>query len=516
MIAMVSRSPARFHAMTLQKAWRSLSRGPLPLLLIALLAGPSVQAQAQAQAKAQAEVQGRDMAGVAAGVYGSVQVAALSDSVGRSVGSGDEIFLGDRITSAADSGMQLLLLDETVFTVGPSAELVIDEFVYDPGTRAGRVAAEVLKGAFRFTTGLIGQEDPESVSIGTPLGTIGIRGTIVAGIVTEEEALIVLVGPGDEGATKERVGRIEVSNGAGSVTISRGGYGTVLGAAGTPPSPPAPIPDATMNAILAAVGQGATAPRTEDQRRAAPNAAAENGADAQGPRGTSASDAATPLTGPTDPAPGGANSPGPDATLSPQIGTLSVAALSGAGIDTASGGSGASGLVSAVASSTDETVNETATANSILDGVTSRSDLLSVPSGTAVISGSGTLTGTLGSTGSFSFTTTINFGTQTGQYDLNASWSGINSGSIAVNASESSYDDIMDQGDTFSSFAGGGIAPFTPADTSLTLTGASDATVRFRARNAGGVVAQAVDTTVRITDTDSGTEILTGSATGTR
>jgi hypothetical protein len=473
-----------------------------------------------------AAAQDRDMAGVAAGVYGSVQVAALSETVGRSVDSGDEIFLGDRITSAPDSGLQLLLLDETVFTVGPNAELVVDEFVYDPATNAGRVSAQVLKGAFRFTTGLIGQEDPESVSIGTPIGTIGIRGTIVAGIVSGDEALIVLVGPGDEGATKERVGRIEVSNGGGSVTISRGGYGTVLRAGGAPPSAPVPVPDTTMNAILAAVGDRPAAAPAEDPAAAEPAESGESGTGAAGsgdaggeeggtrPRAAAPEPAAGSASAGQRPAP--ATAPTPSGTLSAQIGGLSVAALSGAGIDQGRSGSANTGVLTAAAGGTEDTITQTADANTILDGVTSRADLLSVPTGTAEFSGSGTLTGTLGSTGSFSFSAVLNFGKQTGEYQLNASWSGTNAGSIAVNATEGTYDEIMDQGDTFSSYPGGGIEPFTLADSSLTVTNAESATVRFRARNVGGTVAAAMDTSVVVVDTDNGSETLTGSASATR
>lgn len=221
--------------------------------------------------------QDADMAGVAAAVRGDVQVANLAETVGRQVDSGDEIFLGDRVMSGVDSGMQILLLDETVFTVGPDAELVIDDFVYDPSTNAGAVAARVLRGAFRFTTGLVGQEDPDSVSIGTPLGTIGIRGTIVAGLVGQDQALIVLIGPGDEGATRERVGRIEVSNDQGSVEISRSGYGTMLDLNGGPPSDPVPVPPEAMAQILAAVGGEGQSDDAGDDQPASDESSSEDG-----------------------------------------------------------------------------------------------------------------------------------------------------------------------------------------------------------------------------------------------
>ena len=80
-------------------------------------------------------------AGVSAAVRGDVKLATAKQPVAHKVGSGADIFLGDHITSAADSGMQILLLDQTVFTIGPEADMVIDNFVYDPATGAGKLAA---------------------------------------------------------------------------------------------------------------------------------------------------------------------------------------------------------------------------------------------------------------------------------------------------------------------------------------------------------------------------------------
>ena len=68
----------------------------------------------------------QERAGVSAAVRGDVQVASAASGaagtvVGRQARGGEPIFLGDRIRSAADSGMQLMLLDETTFTIGPSS-----------------------------------------------------------------------------------------------------------------------------------------------------------------------------------------------------------------------------------------------------------------------------------------------------------------------------------------------------------------------------------------------------------
>jgi hypothetical protein len=196
-----------------------------------------------------------EQAGVSAAVKGEVQLTRLPEVVGRQISSGEPIFLTDRIQSGPASGMQILLLDETIFTIGPSSELVIDEFVYDPETDTGRVSATVAKGVFRFVTGRVAAKKPDAMKVRTPFGTIGIRGTIVAGEVTATGADVVLLGPGGETNTAERVGRIEVSNDRGSVTVTRPGFGTSLGGGEAAPTSPAQVPPERISALTNAIAR---------------------------------------------------------------------------------------------------------------------------------------------------------------------------------------------------------------------------------------------------------------------
>lgn len=192
-------------------------------------------------------------AGVAAAVRGDVVLIAAAPrqenrAVGENVQSGDPVFLGDTIETGPDSGLQIMLMDETIFTIGPDAALIIDEFVYDPETSAGRVTASVLKGAFRFVSGRVAKEEPRNMNVKTPVGTIGIRGTSAAGRVipadpndpnSEISADIVLLGPGADNNANERAGRIIVTNADTSVEISRSGFGTNI--AGIDARPTIPV-----------------------------------------------------------------------------------------------------------------------------------------------------------------------------------------------------------------------------------------------------------------------------------
>ena len=96
-----------------------------------------------------------EQAGVTAAVRGEVNLDPVGGEVAHLARSGEDVFLGDGISSGDASGLQLMLLDETIFTVGANTELTIDEFVYDPATGAGRMTASLTKGVFRFVAGKI-------------------------------------------------------------------------------------------------------------------------------------------------------------------------------------------------------------------------------------------------------------------------------------------------------------------------------------------------------------------------
>jgi hypothetical protein len=76
------------------------------------------------------------------------------------------------------------------------------------------------------------------MEVAVPAGTIGIRGTSVAGEVDGARATIVLLGPGPSTDTGERVGRILVTAANTTVEVTRPGFGVDLSAANAPPSAP--------------------------------------------------------------------------------------------------------------------------------------------------------------------------------------------------------------------------------------------------------------------------------------
>lgn len=120
---------------------------------------------------------------------------------------GAPIFQGDVIETSADGAVNILFDDETRFAVSKDARFSIDEFNFTPG-QGGESNFSMLKGVFVYTSGLIGKEDPDDVEINTPVGSIGIRGTIVGGVIDSTGSEITVI-----------EGSITFTNGGGTVVL---------------------------------------------------------------------------------------------------------------------------------------------------------------------------------------------------------------------------------------------------------------------------------------------------------
>ncbi len=155
-------------------------------------------------------------AGVVAAIRGLVSVNNLPTEIGK------VIQVGDLVETESDSVVQLLLNDGATFTLGANASLNMDAF-FVSDTQAD-VRATVNKGPFKFFSGAGAKLGPDAMKVKLPSGTIGIRGTQVAGeVISDEQAQILLVGP-TENSFGERPGAISIDDGSRVVDVLRPGF----------------------------------------------------------------------------------------------------------------------------------------------------------------------------------------------------------------------------------------------------------------------------------------------------
>lgn len=186
-----------------------------------------------------------------AGTVQKVEGDATSRAAGGAARKLEEkapIYMGDTLATEADSALSLLFADDTKFDIGQKASLVIDEFVYSPGS-GGKIGTGILKGSFRFVSGKIAAAKPETMVVRSPVATIGVRGTSVVGEVLDSSASFALVEP--EGSARPTA--IQVANAAGAVIIDQPGWGTDVAGPNVAPSPPYRWESQRINGVIQSI-----------------------------------------------------------------------------------------------------------------------------------------------------------------------------------------------------------------------------------------------------------------------
>jgi len=90
---------------------------------------------------------------------------------------GSFVYLGSRLVTGPGSTLGITFTDETVISIGPDTQLVIDQYVFAPKEGKLSLIASLARGTLNYVSGKIAKLRPDGVNINTPSGTIGVRGT---------------------------------------------------------------------------------------------------------------------------------------------------------------------------------------------------------------------------------------------------------------------------------------------------------------------------------------------------
>jgi hypothetical protein len=86
---------------------------------------------------------------------------------------GSNVYSKETIRTGTSGQADMQFHDSSKLKVGPSSNVKLDKFVYDPNKSGGTVAVEATRGTFRFVTG---SQGAGAYKIKTPYGTLGVRG----------------------------------------------------------------------------------------------------------------------------------------------------------------------------------------------------------------------------------------------------------------------------------------------------------------------------------------------------
>lgn len=90
---------------------------------------------------------------------------------------GDAVYQGSHLKTAQKSSLGITFRDDTVMSFGSDTDLTVDEYLYNPSQGKLKLGSKLSKGTLNYVSGVIAKLKPEAVTIKTPTGTIGVRGT---------------------------------------------------------------------------------------------------------------------------------------------------------------------------------------------------------------------------------------------------------------------------------------------------------------------------------------------------
>ncbi|WP_421903475.1 hypothetical protein [Maridesulfovibrio sp.] len=122
--------------------------------------------------------------GVVTGVSG--EAYAQTDSGTRALEPGSPIYQGEELVTGGNGNVEVRFVDDTLISQGANSRIALDDYVYDPDGGDSSFLGEIAEGTFRTVTGKIAEQNPDRFKLGSPLATIGIRGTIILSKVTTE------------------------------------------------------------------------------------------------------------------------------------------------------------------------------------------------------------------------------------------------------------------------------------------------------------------------------------------
>ena len=155
---------------------------------------------------------------------------------------GTEIKTNDKVETK-NGKVKIVFKDDTNVTVTESSSLVIDDFVYDPKSGAGKLGLKAAAGTVRYVSGSIAK-DPKNVKINTPTAAIAVRGTDFVMAVSETGASMIMLMPTCEIEQNVNLkgltcgsGAIDVETPAGIVKLNRPYQATLVETLNGVPSP---------------------------------------------------------------------------------------------------------------------------------------------------------------------------------------------------------------------------------------------------------------------------------------
>lgn len=146
--------------------------------------------------------------GVAASTRPKAEAIADAAAQSQSLSAGSEIYVNQTVRTGNFGMADLVFIDSTNLGVGPSSEVRLEKFVYDPTGVGGTVGLNATRGTFRFVTG----KQAKQAYVSTPHGMLRAHSTVE-----------VIVNPNKRVAENECVTKIRLVEGEATYDVAKSG-----------------------------------------------------------------------------------------------------------------------------------------------------------------------------------------------------------------------------------------------------------------------------------------------------
>ena len=124
------------------------------------------------------------------------EASVLRQDQEHALAQGQPVQFLDVLRTQDSTRLEARFIDQSVLVLGDNSELTIDEMVYEPDTK-GRAVLRLAKGVFRMTSGQVNKVSGGTLTVHTPLATIGVRGTDFWGQQSEDTLLMAVLDDGE-------------------------------------------------------------------------------------------------------------------------------------------------------------------------------------------------------------------------------------------------------------------------------------------------------------------------------
>jgi hypothetical protein len=156
--------------------------------------------------------------GVAATIRNDVAQVKASQSA--PIDEGENVVRNEVVRTGAASAAKLVFTDNTNLALGPTSTVTLDRFVFAGDTNYQKATVNLVRGAFRFSTG---SSDKKAYEINTPVATIGVRGTELDISSQSGETLVRLNHGATIVCTRSHSQCLVLTNNGDTVIVTAGG-----------------------------------------------------------------------------------------------------------------------------------------------------------------------------------------------------------------------------------------------------------------------------------------------------